>query len=136
MGDPSQHALQLIMARELSETIASPVFLVDAQGVLVYYNEPAEEILGLRYAEAGPLKPDEWGTKWKPEYLDGTPITLEKLPLTIAIAQRRPAHMPFRITGIDGKKRTIEATAFPLMARADEYVGAVAIFWESKDGDA
>ncbi len=130
MGDKPQQSLQLIMARELAEVIASPVFLVDAKGVLVYYNEPAEDVLGLRYAEAGQLAPGDWGTRWQPETLDGEPIALETLPLTIAVNQLRPAHMAFRITGIDGVKRTIEATAFPLLARADEYAGAVAIFWE------
>jgi PAS domain-containing protein len=135
MGEKPQQTLQLIMARELAEVIASPVFLVDAKGTLVFYNEPAEEVLGLRYAEAGPLAPGDWGTRWQPETLDGEPIALETLPLTIAVNQLRPAHMAFRIIGVDGVKRTIEATAFPLLARADEYAGAVAIFWQVPDGN-
>jgi len=137
MGGPAQpqRSLQLIMARELAEIIASPVFLVDSKGVLVYYNEPAEEVLGLRYAEAGPLAPEDWGTRWKPETLDGEPITLETLPLTVAVTQLKPAHMTFRIIGVDGVRRTIEATAFPLLARTDEYAGAVAIFWQVPNGN-
>ena len=33
-------------------------------------------------------------------------------------------------SGGDGIERNIEVTAFPLCARADEILGAIAIFWE------
>jgi hypothetical protein len=55
---------------------------------------------------------------------------VEELPLSIALVKHQAAHRPFRITGLDGTKRTIAVTAFPLFARADEFVGAMAIFWE------
>lgn len=125
-----QKSLVLILAREFSANLATPVFVVDPSGTLVFYNEPAERILGQSYAEAGPLSSGEWGTMWKPEEPDGTPIPAERLPLMIALSDRRPAHKAFRITGLDGAKRKIEVTAFPLFAKADEFVGAVAIFWE------
>jgi hypothetical protein len=38
--------------------------------------------------------------------------------------------MSMKITGLDGEPRTIAVTAFPLFARANEFVGALAIFWE------
>jgi hypothetical protein len=39
-----------------------------------------------------------------------------------------------RITGLDGVKREISVTAFPLLAQADELVGVAAIFWEPQSG--
>jgi PAS domain-containing protein len=129
-----QHNLVLILARGLASSIATPMFLVDPQGNLVYFNEPAEVILGTTYAEAGEMTPEEWGTAFKPQDLEtGEEIPRETLPLSLALTERRPAHRSIRITGGDGVERPIAITAFPLWARADEFVGAVAIFWEEHE---
>jgi PAS domain-containing protein len=130
-----EHNLVMILARGLASAIATPWFLVDPDGTLVYYNEPAEAILGQSYAEAGALKQEEWGGTWvKPEDPEtGARMDPSDLPLSRALAEREPAHGFLRITGRDGEKRTIEITAFPLFARSDEFVGAVAIFWEENE---
>jgi PAS domain-containing protein len=129
-----QHNLVLILARGLASSIATPMFLVDPQGNLVYFNEPAEVILGTTYAEAGEMTPEEWGTAFKPQDLEtGEEIPRETLPLSLALTERLPAHRSIRITGGDGVERPIAITAFPLWARADEFVGAVAIFWEENE---
>jgi PAS domain-containing protein len=120
-----EHDLVLILARGLASSIATPMFLVDPGGTLVYFNEPAEVILGTTYADAGEMPAEEWGSEFKPHDLE----TGEELPL----AERRPAHRTMGITGGDGVRRTIAVTAFPLWARTDEFVGAAAIFWEAKE---
>ena len=121
----------LILARELAESVASPVFIVDADGTLIFYNERAEQVLGLRFEEAGEMSREEWGSRWYPEDPDTGHVPLEDLPLTIAVLQHRPAHRPLTIIGSDGVQRAIEVTAYPLMARGDRFVGAMAIFWEA-----
>jgi PAS domain-containing protein len=130
MARTGQKHITLILARELAAHVASPFFLVDHEGRLVYYNERAESILGVRFDEAGEMKADEWGSKWLPEDLERGRLPLEELPLAVAMLQKRPAHRPLRITGLDGVQRVIEVTAFPLFSKEDEFVGAVAIFWE------
>jgi PAS domain-containing protein len=128
-----EHNLVLILARGLASSIATPVFLVDPDGTLAYFNEPAEQILGQTYAETGELKLDEWGTMFSPQDREsGEDLSPDALPLAMAIQERKPAHRQMRITGIDGEQRDIAVTAFPLWARTDEFVGAVAIFWEEK----
>lgn len=110
------------------------MFLIDPKGTLIFYNEPAETILGEKYAEAGELAPDEWGTMWSPEDPEtGAEVPLEKLPLWIALTERAPAQSALCITGSDGVRRKINVIAFPLMTQAQELVGAVAIFWEAPD---
>jgi PAS domain-containing protein len=127
----SEHNLVLILARGLASSIATPMFLVDPDGTLVYFNEPAESILGQTYAEAGELSSDEWSVMFYPEDPDsGEKIPQEALPLMVALSKQRPAHRPMVITGQDGVRRRIALTAFPLFARTDEFVGAVSIFWE------
>jgi PAS domain-containing protein len=127
----SEHNLVLILARGLASSIATPMFLVDPDGTLVYFNEPAEGILGQTYAEAGELSSDEWSVMFYPEDPHtGEKISQESLPLMIALAEQQPAHRSMVITGQDGVRRSIALTAFPLFARTDEFVGAVSIFWE------
>ena len=50
---PLQHEIEVILARHLAEYLAMPMFIVDPQGSLLFFNEPAEGILGIRYEETG-----------------------------------------------------------------------------------
>jgi PAS domain-containing protein len=126
----SQKPIELILMRQLASTLAMPIFLVDADGTLAFYNEPAERVLGKRFEETGEMPPAEWATTWTPTEADGRALPAERLPLMIAVAERKPAHGEFWIRGLDGTRRHIQATAFPLMRTADQVLGAVAIFWE------
>ena len=128
----SQKPIELILMRQLASTLAMPIFLVDGAGTLVFYNEPAERLLGRRFEETGEMPPGEWSTLWEPATAYGAPLAPERLPLMIAVAERKPAHAEFWIHGLDGTRRMIEATAFPLMRGADEVLGAVAFFWETR----
>jgi len=125
--------LTLILARDLASKLATPTFVVNPEGTLLYYNEPAERVLGTRYAETGEMPQEEWSSVFSPVDADGNQVPVEELPLSIALADRRPAHRPFAITGLDGVERTIAVTAFPLMPHPEELVGAVAIFWEEAE---
>ena len=118
------------MARGFTSNLSTPAFLVDRRGVLVFYNEAAEEILGLTFAEAGPMPADEWSTRFEPTGPDGQAVRPEELPLGIALLEGRPAHAPLRITSASGRTEEIQATAFPVIGRGGQS-GAVAIFWRA-----
>lgn len=126
-----QKHLLLILARDLASNLATPMFVVGRAGDLVFYNEAAEQILGRRFGVAGELNREQWATLWNPEELDGTPIELGELPLGVALKSQQPSFRSFRITGLDGEKRDISVVAYPLLASADEFAGAIAIFWEA-----
>jgi PAS domain-containing protein len=126
-----QQEVEVILARQLFDYLALPIFLVDPDGNLLFYNEPAEGILGHRYAETGPMPAAEWATIFDPTDEAGQPLPPEALPLITALRERRPAHSEFWIRGLDdGVPRRIEVTAFPLVGQAERRLGAVAIFWE------
>ena len=127
----AQRSLVLILARDFASRLATAVFLVDAEGTLVYFNEAAEQLLGRAFVEGRGMTADEWSTVFSPIDEEGKPMPLEELPLGIAISRREPAHRRFSIRGLDGVERTIDATAFPLFAHADEFIGAIAFFWGS-----
>ena len=127
----SQKPIEVILTRQLASSLAMPIFLVDDAGVLVFYNEPAELVLGMRFEETGEMPAGEWATRWDPVDAKGSPIAPERLPLMIAIAQQRPAHSEMWLRALDGTRRHIEATAFPLIRAGGVVLGAVVIFWES-----
>ena len=82
--------VELILMKQLASYLAMPIFLVDPAGTLLYYNEPAEALLGQRYDETGEMALDVWGKVFVPTDRDGTPLSPEELPLAVAVA-RAPA---------------------------------------------
>ncbi|NIO11346.1 MAG: PAS domain-containing protein [Deltaproteobacteria bacterium] len=126
----AQKEIEVILARHLAEHLAMPIFIIDPDGDMLYYNEPAEAILGYRYSETGPMPAAEWSTVFLPVDEDGQPLKPEDLPLMIAMMKQHPAHSSFWIQGLDQARRKIAVTAFPLTAQANRFMGAVAIFWE------
>jgi len=127
----SQQEIEVILARHLAEYLAMPIFIVNPEGDLIFYNEPAETILGTRYAETGIMPATEWSTVFHPMDQERSLLPADELPLMIALAKRHPAHKLFWIEGLDGVLREIEVTAFPLVGQADRFLGAIAIFWEN-----
>jgi len=128
----AQKAVELILMRQLASYLAVPIFLVDPEGNLLYYNEPAERLLGRRYDETGEMPAAAWSTVFAPTAEDGSPLRAEELALSIALQQWRPAHHTLVIRGLDGVDRRIAVTAFPLEGQGRHRLGAVAIFWEDR----
>lgn len=128
----SQQELEVILARQLASYLAMPIFIVDPEGNLLFYNEPAEAILGRRFEETGGMAAGEWARLFTPTDLKGMPLPPGELPLMLALTHGHPAHRRFCIRGLDGQRRRIEVTAFPLIGQAGRNLGAVALFWEAK----
>ena len=136
MEGRSQKHLALIIARELASQLATATFISDAAGNLVFYNEAAEEILGRTFAEAGTMSADGWTSQFLLEEVDGSPMKLERMPAGIALMEQRPAHGKLWMTGLDGERKLLAVTAVPLFASATEFVGMIALFWQSSLDDA
>jgi PAS domain-containing protein len=127
----SQKAVEIILMRQLASYLAMPIIVVAADGALVYYNEPAETIVGRRFDETGELTFDEWTAIFEPRDDHGVPLPKDIRPIAVALSERRPSHHKFWITGLDGIPRRIEATAFPIEGLNGRHLGAVAILWAS-----
>ncbi len=123
--------IELILVRHLAGSLAVPVFVVDPDGTMVFYNEAAERVLGRRFDDAGDMTFDEWTSIFAVRDEAGVPLDIEELPLVRALRSNRPAHSRFDITGLDGAPRSIEVSAFPLEGEGARRLGAVALFWES-----
>ena len=138
-----QKSLALIRAREVATNLSLPIAVLDADGEIVFYNEAVEAILGdiVFYNEAveailgdtfeaaGELSSEQWAAAFCPEREDGTPSPLHELPGGVALLERRPHHVNLFYTDIDGVRRNVAVTGFPLVGREGELFGAFTIFW-------
>jgi PAS domain-containing protein len=126
----SNKEVELILTRQLASYLTLPMFIVDASGTLVFYNEPAEKILGVRFEETGEMPAADWVSTWLPTDQQGNPLPSESLPLMIALAERRLAHAQFWVRGSDNVRRYLHTMAFPLTGQGGHHLGAVVLFQE------
>ena len=107
------------------------MFLMDAEGTLVYYNEAADLLIGRPFAELGEIPALQFGEVLHLHDPNGSPLRRRDTPTAIAFSERRPAHRALMATGYDGVERTVEVTAYPLFGAVDEMHGVVTVFWQS-----
>jgi PAS domain-containing protein len=129
----AQREIELILIRQLADYLATPIFVVDPHGDLIYYNEPAERLIGRPFDQSSQMTFDEWSTVFDPRRADGSEVPPDGLPLARALRDHLPAHDSLGIVGLDGATRFIEVTAMPLEGQGGRHLGAVAIFW-TQDG--
>jgi len=122
--------IEIILSRQLAETLSIAMFIIDTEGSLLFYNEPAEEILGKKFEDTGVMSVEVWGTIFKPLDDKGNALKPDDLPLVKTLNSRLPAHGSFWIESLKGEKYNISVNSFPLIGRGNRFVGAVAIFWE------
>ena len=115
------------LVRELAANLPTPMFLVDANGMLVFYNDAAASFFGKTFAEVGQIPAVEWATILTPRE-QGMPIPPDELPLAIAVQQRRPGTPRHVDTELDGVPRQLTVTAIPLQGQQGEHLGAAANF--------
>jgi PAS domain-containing protein len=128
-GVVPQQPMELILLRQVAGHLATPMFLVDNEGKLLYFNEPAAELLGLRYEETGAMPLEQWATSFTPTDSLGRPLPADELPLAVALSARTPCHGSIWIVGCDGVGRHLAITAIPLQGEGGANLGAVALFW-------
>lgn len=122
--------VEIILARQLAGYLAVPIFVVSPEGDLLFYNEPAERILGTRFEETGKMALEEWSTMFEPADEEGRPLPPENLPLVATLQKREPAMRSFFIRGMDGELRRIMTVSIPLLAQGKRFLGGMALFWE------
>ncbi len=123
-------AIQIILARQLASCVAMPILLVDAEGTLIFYNEPAEALINQRFEETGEIPADEWSrlVTVTDEYRN--PLRAEDRPMRSALLQRRPVSRTIWTRSGGSDWRHLQVTAFPLVGEGNQLLGVMNIFWE------
>lgn len=127
--------IEIILNRQLADCLSIPVFIVDPDGTLLFYNEPAEKILGERFEDTGEMHVDQWSTIFIPVDEEGNRLPPDQLPLVKTLSSKKPAHGAFRINSLDGKIINISVTSYPIIGRSKRFTGAVAIFWINSEDE-
>ena len=125
-------SLPLILARELASNLATPMFLMDAGGMLVFYNDAAALLLGKPFAELGEIPSGEFGASLQLSTPDGELLLRRESPSGVAYFEHRPSHQSVMATSYDGIRRNYEVTAYPLLGSTGEMHGVLAVFWDVK----
>lgn len=107
-----------------------PILIVDTEGTLIFYNEPAEVILDQRFDETGEMAADEWSALFAFADEARNPIAQEERPMMLALSERKPNSRTVWIRCGDGKWRHVSITAYPLIGEGGQFLGATMIFWE------
>jgi PAS domain-containing protein len=127
----AEHDSPLIHAQKFGATLTTPVFVVDRDGTLLYYNKAAEHVLGRTFDETGSMAASTWSRLFLPTDEAGMPLMPETLPLMVALNESHPAYGTLWIRGIDNVQRCISVAAFPITDERPKLIGAVAFFWEN-----
>jgi PAS domain-containing protein len=128
----AQRDIELILMRQLASGLAVPMLLADERGDLLYFNEPAEKLLGRRFDELGEATLEQRRQIFSFRDANGEPLPADQPPLVVALRELRPVHRLVHMRGYDGFDREIEVTSFPLLGGGEHLIGAVAMFWERK----
>jgi len=126
----SRHPVEVVLLRRLVDRLLMPTMLIDMEGRLVFYNPAAEPLVGRRFEQLGPIEAREWYDAFRFANEDGSLIKRESHPMHLALRRNEPTFRRFLFQGLDGVKRVVEGTAFPLLGQCDRKLGAAAIFWE------
>ena len=124
--------VELILLRQLASRLPMPVVLVDAEGVLVYFNPATERLLGYDRAEYPEFPISALETLGDPRDADNNPMPVEHMPISVALHDRRPQQARMIIHGVDGRPHRIVTTAIPLDGQGGALLGAMSIFWEEE----
>ena len=127
------YEIEIVLNRQLADCLSIPVFITDTLGNLIFYNEPAEEILGKRFEETGEMPVEKWSTEFKPVDEQGKFLPADELPLVKTLKNASPYHKSFWIESLKGNNQKISVTSYPIVGRTGKMLGAVAIFWKSTE---
>ncbi len=108
-----------------------PIVIVDAQGTLIYWNEPAEVLLGIRFEETGEIPSQVWRAQFGVRDREQTPIPHEDWPLVIALTRQTPVSRTIWVGTPNGSWHHVNWTSVPFIAQGGEFLGVQSVFWEA-----
>lgn len=122
--------IEIILLEQLGGCLAIPIFVVDPQGDLLFYNESAEPLVGQRFEEAGALSLSEWSDRLRTSDKSGRAMDQDERLMVTSLRKREPVHRNFFLRGMDGERRELFGTAIPLIGEEARLLGALGLFWE------
>jgi len=126
----SPKPVQVMLARQLASSMAMPILIVDPEGTLIFFNEPAELILDQRFEETGEMGADEWSVLFAVSDEERQPIAMAERPTMLAISERKPISRTVWMLCREREWLHVIITAIPLIGEQREFLGVQMFFWE------
>ena len=130
------YEIEIILNRQLADCLSIPVFITDIAGNLIFYNPPAEIVLGKRFEETGEMQVEEWSVIFQPKDEFNNVIPPEELPLVKTLKNLLPYHKSFWIKSLHGETEKIGLTSYTIINRENKFLGAVAMFWNVNENES
>ena len=121
----------MILLRQLASYLNIAIWLMDDGGNLVYYNEPAEGLLGAQFDDMGPVHAEDLASLFRVTDVDGNPLEDKDLPVVSALIEQQPTHGRVHFCGLDGRWHDVEIAALPLVGTGQRFLGVFVTFWET-----
>ena len=128
----SQQPLEMILLRQLVRHLATPVWIMDAAGELVFFNEPAEVALGVEFSEIGALVDVDLTEMFTVEDLDENPLPQEEFPVFETFSSRLPASRRVRFLARDDVWRIVDVMSMPIIVHGERFLGVFTVFWPAE----
>ncbi|MGB8360947.1 MAG: PAS domain-containing protein [Acidimicrobiia bacterium] len=127
-----QQPVEMILLRQLASYLSIAIWLMDDGGNLVYYNEPAEGLLGAQFDDMGPVHAEDLASLFRVTDVDGNPLEDKDLPVVAALIEQEPRHGQVHFCGFDGRWHDVEIAAVPLVGAGQRFLGVFVTFWETR----
>jgi PAS domain-containing protein len=126
----AQQPIEMILLRQWATHLSTPIWIAATDGRLIFYNEPAESLLGVRFEDAGEMHAEQLADLFSALDEYGNAIPPGEGPLSVALKQRKPVHRAVRYRALDGVWHDAEITAFPVEGQGGLLLGVVALIWK------
>jgi two-component system CheB/CheR fusion protein len=96
----------LVRSSRLLDALPAALYVTDAAGKIVYFNEAAATLWGCRPK----LRTDQWCGSWRLYWPDGTPLPHDQCPMAVALREGKPNR------GCEAVAERPDGTRVPFMA--------------------
>jgi hypothetical protein len=127
--------LGIILVKQLADSVYIPIFVVAPNGIVTFFNEPAELIIEKRFEETGPIDLQKWCSLLDPRDSKGNKIPLEQLPISITLEKHIPDNNDFWIKKRGEENSHVYITCFPIIDKSNVFIGAICMFWEERQNE-
>ncbi|MGH8911880.1 MAG: PAS domain-containing protein [Acidimicrobiia bacterium] len=129
----AQHPIEIILLQQWASMMSVPIWITDAAGDLIYFNEPTAALIGLSFEEAGDLPAADLSERFVIRDLDGSPLPEYERPLVIALEKQTPAQRLIRMRSDDGTWKVVADTAIPVVGEGNRHLGAMVLLWATDE---
>ncbi len=124
----ANYPVEFILARQLAEYMSTPIAIVDYDGKIIYYNEPAEYILGKKFNESGEIEYREWDNRFYLEHDRSAPMQVLDIPFISALSNRIILQGEYWMRNFEEVDQKVLIICVPIVGMGHRELGTIVYF--------